>query len=110
MRSRIVALSAAGVLAVAALGPRARVDGRVDPVDVPADVDSFVAATEATVPGIRDGDGKRVVWATPEAPAPTPVAVVYLHGFSADPHELDPVPQRLADSLGAPGRARVDRR
>jgi alpha-beta hydrolase superfamily lysophospholipase len=29
------------------------------------------------------------------------VSVVYVHGFSADPHELDPVPQRLADSLGA---------
>ena len=109
MRSRIVALSIVGVLAVAALGPRARVDGqgRVDPVDVPVDVmdvmavDSFVAATEAAVPGIREGDGKRILWVSPEAPAPTPLSVVYLHGFSADPHEIDPVPQRLADSLGA---------
>jgi esterase/lipase len=70
-------------------------------LDVPADVDSFVAATEAVVQGIREGDGKRVVWASPSSRGRTPIAVVYLHGFSADPHELDPVPQRLADSLGA---------
>lgn len=71
------------------------------PVDVPANVDSFVAATEAVVQGIRAGDRKRIFWATPEARTRTPVAVVYLHGFSADPHEMDPVPHRLADSLGA---------
>lgn len=100
-RSRLIAAFAAGLVVVALLGPRARVGTEVSPVDVPADVDSFLSASEAAVPGLREGDAKRIVWASPEAPAATPLAVVYLHGFSADPHELDPVPQRLADSLGA---------
>jgi len=103
-RPLVLALSGAGLVAVALLGPRARVRGdteAVGPVGVPADVDSFLAATEAAVPGIRPGDGKRIVWASPDTRSPTPLAVVYLHGFSADPHELDPVLPRLADSLGA---------
>jgi alpha-beta hydrolase superfamily lysophospholipase len=70
-------------------------------VEVPENVDSFLVATEATVGGIREGDGKRIVWARPDAPGRRELAVVYLHGFSADPHELDPIPRRLADSLGA---------
>ncbi|HSG08717.1 MAG TPA: alpha/beta fold hydrolase [Longimicrobiales bacterium] len=100
-RSNILALCVMAVLTAILLGPRARVDGRVAPVDVPTNVDSFVLATEAVVQGIREGDRKRIVWAAPESRTRTPIAVVYLHGFSADPHELDPVPHRLADSLGA---------
>ena len=100
-RFRIVVAAAAGLVALALLGPRARVDSDVEPVDVPVDVDAFLAASEGAVEGIRDGDAKRITWALPETPSATPLAVVYLHGFSADPHELDPVPQRLADSLGA---------
>lgn len=100
---RLYAAAAIGLVAVALVGPRARVDP--DPaaavVDVPVDVEAFLAASEGDVPGIRAGDAKRITWASPETRSATPLAVVYLHGFSADPHELDPVPQRLADSLGA---------
>lgn len=87
--------------AIALLGPRARVGVPPLPVDVPGDVEAYVRDAEAAVPGLRPGDGKRIVWNSPEDPRPTPLAVVYLHGFSADPHEIDPVPQMLADSLGA---------
>lgn len=100
-RIRLSAAAAVGLVAAALLGPRARVDPQAAAVDVPEDVEAFVVASEADVQGIRDGDAKRITWASPEAPSATPLAVVYLHGFSADPHELDPVPQRLADSLGA---------
>ena len=82
------------------LGPRVDMDETVIPVEVPEDVDAWLAASEADVSGIRPGDGKAVVWAD-SVGARTPLALVYLHGFSADRHELDPVPQRLADSLGA---------
>lgn len=82
------------------LGPRVDMDETVFPVEVPDDVDAWLAASEADVPGIRPGDGKAVVWAH-SVGARTPLALVYLHGFSADRHELDPVPERLADSLGA---------
>ncbi len=82
------------------LGPRVEMDETIHPVEVPDDVDSWLAQSEADVSGIRPGDGKAVVWAD-SAGVRTPTAVVYLHGFSADRHEFDPVPKRLADSLGA---------
>lgn len=97
--------TAAGALtlaAVFALGPRARVEE--DPIgepDVPAEgLDRWLAESEAAVPGIRPGDEKGIVWyGAPDSV--TDVAVVYLHGFSADRHELDPVPEEVARALGA---------
>ena len=86
--------------ALVLFGPRVRVDETIHAVGVPADVDAWLASAEAEVPGIRPGDHKEVVWAD-SVGARTPVALVYLHGFSADRHELDPVPRMLADSLGA---------
>lgn len=88
------------VLLVVLFGPRVVVDETFQPVDVPDDVEAWLAESEARVPGLRSGDGKAVVWFD-EVGARTQRSVVYLHGFSADRHELDPVPQRLADSLGA---------
>lgn len=85
---------------VALAGPRARVDGVVEPVSVPRDVDAWLRESEASFPDLRPGDRKAVVWAGERGVA-TDVAVVYLHGFSADRHELDPVPARIARSLGA---------
>ena len=85
---------------VALAGPRARVDGRVHDVEVPRDVDGWLRAAEDSVPDLRPGDRKEVVWAGARG-AVTDVAVVYLHGFSADRHELDPVPADVARALGA---------
>jgi esterase/lipase len=85
---------------VALAGPRARVDGAVRPVSVPRDVDAWLHASEDSVPDLRPGDEKAVVWAGPRGAA-TDVAVVYLHGFSADRHEIDPVPEEVARALGA---------
>jgi esterase/lipase len=97
-------LGAAGVLAaVVLLGPRARVDPEVHPLlppADPADVDGWLRASEDSVPDLRPGDAKEVVWADAQG-AVTDVAVVYLHGFSADRHELDPVPADIARALGA---------
>ena len=82
------------------LGPRASVDESVVAPEVGADPDGWVARAEAAVPGIRPGDQAAVVrsYGTTEA---TDLSLVFLHGFSADRHELDPVPTLLADSLGA---------
>jgi len=105
-RARRVAgrLAAASVAlaAVALLGPRARVDeASVTAVSVPEDVEAFVRSREAAVPGVREGDGKSIVWADSTRHAPTELAVVYLHGFSADRHEISPVAERVAAALGA---------
>ena len=65
----------------------------------PAD---WVAEREAASgPGIVPGTAKRVTWRDPAARARTPLAVVYLHGFSASRREIAPVPERLADALDA---------
>ena len=59
-----------------------------------------VAAAEAQVSNLRPGCEKRIIWAG--APAvKTPIALVYVHGFSASPEELRPLPDLVANALGA---------
>ena len=92
----------AGGLALLALflwlGPRER----VAPTALPAfdDPEAFLAAREAAFDDIREGGAARIVWAG-EAGAVTPLSIVYLHGFSAGPEEIRPVPDRVAEALGA---------
>ncbi|QFS82004.1 Thermostable monoacylglycerol lipase [Roseivivax sp. THAF40] len=63
-------------------------------------VDAYLEGREARVPDLREGAAKRVIWArVPEDR--TEWAVVYLHGFSAGPEEIRPVPDRVAEALGA---------
>lgn len=96
----IVLGAAAALVAVVLLGPRVRVDDDVRPVEVPQDVDAWLRASEDSVRDLRPGDQKEVVWAHADRRA-TEVSVVYLHGFSADRHELDPVPGLIARALDA---------
>ncbi len=93
-------IPAALTLAAFLLGPRAQVDESVLSVDLGDDPAAFLAAEEAAVRGLRPGDGKEIVWADAESRERTPLALVYVHGFSADRHEIDPVPQRVAEALG----------
>ncbi len=60
-----------------------------------------IAAREAAaVPPLRPSCEARVVWA--RAPATqTDLSIVYIHGFSASPEEIRPVPDLLAQALGA---------
>lgn len=90
------------LVAVVALGPRARVDeGAVRAVEPEWDLDAWLSAREAAVPGIRPGDAKGIVWADTASPGHTEWVVVYLHGFSGDRHELSPTVERVAAALGA---------
>jgi len=88
-------------LLIVLLGPRAGLTERWIEPDLGGDVEGYLARSEATVPGLRAGDEKSIVWANPDTHERTPVAVVYLHGFSADRHEVDPLPRRVAEALGA---------
>ncbi|MEL7099609.1 MAG: alpha/beta fold hydrolase [Pseudomonadota bacterium] len=63
-------------------------------------IDAYLAAQEARFANITPGTEKRVVWAG-EAEAKTPWSVVYIHGFSATSEEIRPVPDRVAEALGA---------
>lgn len=94
----LLVLSMAAVAAWA-FGPRVMAPSAMPAVAAPADLAADVAARNAD-PTIRPGDGDVLVWAgAPGARAPW--AVVYLHGFSASPAELRPVPQEVAAALGA---------
>lgn len=91
------------ILAVA-FGPRVRVEESWVEPSLPADpiaLDEWIARREAGVSGIRDGDARGVVWNAPERPLRTPVSIVYLHGFSADRHEIEPVLTRVGREIGA---------
>ncbi|MEJ2540542.1 MAG: alpha/beta fold hydrolase, partial [Gemmatimonadota bacterium] len=108
MRRRTLLLSVvalAGLAGVAVLGPRVPVEVEAPRVTVPtgspSGLEDWVRRREAAFDDIVPGAEKRVVWANPEDPGPTPLVVVYLHGFSATRQEVSPLPERLADSLGA---------
>ncbi|NNL30316.1 MAG: alpha/beta fold hydrolase [Gemmatimonadetes bacterium] len=85
-----------------ALGPRPVFEGRwVEPELPPDDLDAYLVAEEEGVPDLRPGDSRAIVWAAPDAPDRTPTSLVYLHGFSADRHELEPVVTEIGRELGA---------
>lgn len=84
-------------------GPRVPVDTTVtfEPAQIPDDVEAWVAQREATIPAIRDELKKEIVWADPATKARTPLAVVYVHGFSASKGEVRPLADKVAAALGA---------
>jgi alpha-beta hydrolase superfamily lysophospholipase len=93
------------LLAIAAafvFGPREPLDlqPRFDAAELPDDLDAYLAAREAVVGGITAGAEKHILWAGGRGQM-TDWAVVYLHGFSATPEEIRPVPDRVAAALGA---------
>ncbi|MCB2109910.1 MAG: alpha/beta fold hydrolase [Defluviimonas sp.] len=71
-----------------------------DAAALPEDLDTYLATREATVGGITPGVEKRILWAGARG-AVTDWAVIYLHGFSATSEEIRPVPDRVAQALGA---------
>lgn len=71
-----------------------------DPRKFGEGVDVYLESTEANVPNLRPDTHKRVIWAK-GSEIRTPVSVVYLHGFSASSEEIRPVPDRIAQALGA---------
>jgi alpha-beta hydrolase superfamily lysophospholipase len=82
--------------------PRPGVDREIsfDAARLPADLEAWVAQSEQQFSDIRPGDGKRILWAGAKG-AQTRLAIVYVHGFSASPAEIRPVPEEVARALGA---------
>tara|TARA_B100000989_G_scaffold284029_1_gene250457 strand:+ start:3274 stop:4251 length:978 start_codon:yes stop_codon:yes gene_type:complete len=63
-------------------------------------IETLLRIAESQIPDIRPGLEKSIIWAG----APnrrTTHAIVYIHGFSASKAELRPVPEMIANSLGA---------
>lgn len=83
--------------AVFAFGPRERALLGPVPVDLPDTPDEWLAQREQ---GIRTEVASYLQWA--EGPGrQTDIAIIYVHGFSASPAELRPLPEDLARRLGA---------
>lgn len=84
------------------LAPRSGVDRAIafSETNIPADVETYINQREAAFSDIRPGDAKRILWAGAKG-AKTPLAIVYIHGFSAGPAEIRPVPDEVARALGA---------
>ncbi|PRY25538.1 esterase/lipase [Aliiruegeria haliotis] len=91
-----------GIGAVLLFGPREPVETEVtfDAADLPEDLDSWLAEREAALGDVTPGVERRIHWAGAPG-AVTPVSVIYLHGFSATSEEIRPVPDRVAEALGA---------
>ena len=82
--------------------PRDSVDRAIgfDPGTLPDDLDAYLASSEAAFADITAGSVKRIVWAGAKG-AKTPLAIVYVHGFSATAEEIRPVPDNVAQTAGA---------
>ncbi|MEM9320352.1 MAG: alpha/beta fold hydrolase [Pseudomonadota bacterium] len=65
-----------------------------------SDPEAYLAAREAAAGAITPGTQARIVWA--DAPGgQTPLSLLSLHGFSATSEEIRPVPDNVAEGLGA---------
>lgn len=99
---RLLAFLILTFLAIWALGPRDRLDVAIafDASKLPGSLDTYLSTRELIFSDITPGTEKRIVWAgQPEAR--TPLAIVYLHGFSATSEEIRPLPDDVAAALGA---------
>ncbi len=70
-------------------------------VKLPDDLDAWLTSSEAEVPALRPDAAKTIVWADAARHAQTALSLVYLHGFSADRHEVEPLPRLVAEGLEA---------
>lgn len=64
-------------------------------------VQVYFESVESGFDDIVPGTEKRVIWQPGAKEQRTPFSVLYIHGFSASSEEIRPVPDRVADTLGA---------
>lgn len=98
-RPGIAGAALALVALLVVLGPRARFEGGWVEPELGPDLEAYLAVEESSVPDLKPGEAKAVVWA--DSGIVTPLSIVYLHGFSADRHEVEPLVSDLARELGA---------
>ena len=99
-KSRIISIIIFVLIAIFLVGPRVPIDKTVHAVELPADLDAYLAESEAQFTDIKPNTEKTIIWADP-AKAKTDVAVVYVHGFSSSRQETAPVSDLVAAELGA---------
>ena len=65
------------------------------------DVDLYLSRREEQHAEIKPGQAKTILWNNPAARSKTPLALVYIHGFSASRRDITPVVETLASALHA---------
>lgn len=106
IRYSLVAVSAAVVAFVFWLGITAplALQNQAETPEISLPVDKWLADQERIVSlktPLIPGTEKHIHWYQNQTGSKTPISLVYLHGFSATRKELSPVPERVADALGA---------
>jgi esterase/lipase len=81
-------------------GPRTKIDLHLKTINLPNDLDQYLAQSEGQFPDIVPGTEKTIVWANP-AKTKTPLSIIYLHGYSATRQETAPLSDEIAAQLGA---------
>lgn len=100
--AKIIICAAMVFVVLWVFGPREPAPLQIDyrRIAIPDDVDAYLSIAEARFDDIVPGTHKRVSWFGIPGEK-TPVAIVYIHGFSASSEELRPVPDLVAEALGA---------
>lgn len=98
----LLALVAVGAL-IYWFGPREDVNlnPTFEPRKFGEGVQVYFESTESAYDDIVPGVEKRVIWQDGFKEQRTPVSILYVHGFSASSEEIRPVPDMVADALGA---------
>lgn len=88
---------------VFALGPQEPYSGKVtfDAAQLGSDLDVYLEEKEKRFDDIRTGLHKQIIWADPSKKQKTEFAIVYVHGYTASLAEVRPLPDQVADNLGA---------
>lgn len=99
---KTVAVIAACLALLWVVGPYepAPLTPNLDTSRIGRNVDAYFAVRESAYDDITPGTEKRVIWADARG-LRTDWVVVYVHGFSATSEEIRPVPDRVAEGLGA---------
>lgn len=99
---RLLIVLVAAIALLFLFGPREDVDlnTRFNTARISPDPETYLAESETRIGDVLPHATKRIQWAG-AAGVKTPLAVVYLHGFSASAEEIRPVPDRVAQALGA---------
>jgi alpha-beta hydrolase superfamily lysophospholipase len=82
-------------------GPRVSADPDLTPITAPDDPARWLAERESRFDDIRPGNEALLRWHDPETRARTPLAFVYIHGYTASRQEVAPLVDSLAERFGA---------
>ncbi len=100
---RILLVMVLGLGALWVFGPYEPVDFKAsfEPRRFGEGVQVYFESIESRYKDITPGTEKRVIWREGFKEQRTPVSVLYVHGFSATSEEIRPVPDQVAEALGA---------